>query len=327
MPPITATPTEYVEAMPRMLGYVPHDSLVIANMPTADTRPADGSVSMMRLDLPTCTADVEAVMVALASTYLRHGHPGFVGWQNVMLLVWDERGSSNVHTVAAIRRIMRATRQDTPYTVLAVLTATADSVLGHCRTVDGETVPVHTPRAKRTSTLEAQLTLRGLQALPDRDAVAATVAGGANAAALPAVEVDRHTLAQIWRRAAAADDLSAEQTAQLVNGVNNLSLRDEALTSITAFFGDRSGVAPLGGKVLTDDQLAHLLDNLTRCCRAYGDDPRLADLLALTCFTAWMLGQGTVASVALERAQHVNPGHRLTRLLDTALSQGIRPPR
>lgn len=325
---ITATPVEFVEAMPRMLGYVPHDSLVIANMPTADAPPVDGSVSMMRLDLPTCPADVESVMAALASTYLQHGHRGFVGWQNVMLLVWDENDSSNEYTVTAIRRIMQATRQDTPYTVRAILTATADSVLGHCYTVEGEAVPLHTPRAGRTSTLETHLVLGGTQALPNRNAVAATVAGDADAAALPVVEVEPHALAQIWLRAAADNDnLTTEQTAQLVNGLNNLPLRDEALTSITAFFGDRARIAPLGGKVLTDDQLAHLLDNLTRCCRAYVDDPGLADLLALTCFTAWMLGQGTVAAVALERAQRVNPGHRLTRLLDAALTQGIRPPR
>lgn len=328
MAPITATPAEFVEAMPRMLGYVPHDSLVIASMPTAEAPHVDGSVGMMRLDLPTCPADVEAVMTALASTYLKHGHRGFVGWQNVMVLVWDENESSNEHTTAAVRRIMQATRQDTPYTVRAILTATADSILGHCRTVDGEAVPVHTPRAGRTSTLETHLVLRGTQALPNRDAVAATLAAGEGASPLPTVNVEPEALAHTWAQAAGADDsLTAEQAAQLVNGLNNLPLRDEALTSITAFFGDRAGVVPLGGEVLTDDQLGHLLNNLTRCCRTYVDDPALSDLLAVTCFTAWMLGQGTVAAIALERAQRVNPGHRLTRLLDAALSRGIRPPR
>ena len=48
MSTVTATPVELVEALPRMLGYVPHNSLVIANMPTARSRPVEGSVSIMR---------------------------------------------------------------------------------------------------------------------------------------------------------------------------------------------------------------------------------------------------------------------------------------
>lgn len=149
MTTITATPTEYVEALPRLMGYVPHDSLVIASMPSAQARPVEGSLTMMRLDLPTSAEDVEALMAALADTYLRPGHPTFAGWQDVLLLVWDEHNHSNEHTVNAVRRVMRATRSRTPYTVQAVLTATAESILGYCHTTTGEAVAVRVPRSTR----------------------------------------------------------------------------------------------------------------------------------------------------------------------------------
>lgn len=326
MTTITATPTEYVEALPRLMGYVPHDSLVIAAMPTSQARPVESSASIMRFDLPTSAEDVEALLAALTATYLCPGHPAFAGWQDVMLLVWDEHNHSNEHTAHALRRVMRATRQDTPYTVRAVLTSTADSVLGYCHSKDGETTPIRVPRSASTSALEAQLVVRGHQALPNREAVAATVAAGQGATGLRVIEVHLGDFTQVWERAANAENcLTAEQAAMLAAGLANLSLRDQALCTITTALG-AEGEA-LGGQKLTDEQLGHLLDNLTRAARSYTDSPGMSDLLAVICFTAWALGQGTLASVALERAERINPRHRLTVLMAVAISQGIRFPR
>lgn len=328
MSTVTATPVELVEALPRMLGYIPHDSLVIANMPTARSRPVEGSVSIMRLDLPTSADDVDAVLAALADTYLLPGHLAFAGWQDVMLLIWDEHGHSNQHTALAIRRLMRATRENTPYTLTAVLTTTAESILGFCRTTDSATVPIRAARSTTTSELEAQLVLRGRQALPDRATFAAALTADADAAALPPMDVDEETLITIWAQAAQADDsLTCEQSVLLANGLSNPVLRDRALGAIAVFPSETDDIAPLGEQVLSPDDLAHLLDNLSRACRAHTNSPGITDLLTVTSFTAWVVGEGTLASIALERALTINPHHRLARLLNVALSHGLRPPR
>lgn len=324
MSTITATPIEYLEAIPRTIGYVPHDSLLVINMPTADAPGRRDSISVMRLDLPTAAEDVQQIRTALENTFLRLGHAGFTGWQDVMLAVWDERGARTQHTTEVLRWIVQSTRQRTPFRISALLTVTAEAVHGLIRTRDGEPHHVLQPRSTSPSILEAELVLRGRQTLPDREAVEATVGPAAHALGFPAGQVDLPALEQAWC-AAGTGRIAGDQIAALVTGLTNTTYLDRALASLMRA-AERGGLTPLGGTVLDKAQTGQLLDNLRHACRSYTDAPELADLLAVTSYTAWTLGDGTTAAIAQQRAERLHPRHRLTRLLGVALAQGIRPP-
>ncbi|SDP53811.1 protein of unknown function [Actinopolyspora xinjiangensis] len=54
-------------------------------------------------------------------------------------------------------------------------------------------------------------------------------------------------------------------------------------------------------------------------------EPEVADVAALLAFSAYLRGDGALASVALERVENTRPAHRLGELLRRALDSGISP--
>ena len=56
-------------------------------------------------------------------------------------------------------------------------------------------------------------------------------------------------------------------------------------------------------------------------------DPESAEPATLLAVAAFLRGNGGLANVALERAQRAWPGHRLSALLDAAISAGLSPSR
>jgi hypothetical protein len=55
--------------------------------------------------------------------------------------------------------------------------------------------------------------------------------------------------------------------------------------------------------------------------------PERAEPATLLAFAAYLRGDGALAGMALEHAEHAHPGHRLAGLLRRALDAGLSPPR
>ncbi|MEV6374840.1 DUF4192 domain-containing protein [Micromonospora musae] len=164
----------------------------------------------------------------------------------------------------------------------------------------------------------------GQTALPDRAALVASLAptGGAGAAVASRKAQERALAAQMsGGRAAliragrkATDDafaryagnavLTDDEVAWLAVLLADVAVRDQA--------GEAGGTEPW--------RLAMWTDITRRADPAYAAAP--ATLLALT---AWRLGQGTLAAVALDRALAADPHYRLARLIDTAMRHGVPP--
>lgn len=102
--------------------------------------------------------------------------------------------------------------------------------------------------------------------------------------------------------------LSDEQVVELAVVLSDLRVRDASL----AF--------AIGSRTMAAERL---WAELTRACPA----PERAEPASLLAFSAYLRGDGALASVALEQAELACPGHRLALLLRTALDAGLPPQR
>ncbi len=181
------------------------------------------------------------------------------------------------------------------------------------------------------------MTVAGLAAYPDRDAVAATLApltGEAARVMDQAIEracVRAQALMDRARRSAAGNPL------RLVVSQGRRAVR-EAI-----------GVYRGGGRITDEDRFAWLAVTLVHL--AVRDDawarmvpehrqahlalwadivrraggPWLPAPASLLAFTAWQSGDGTLANVALDRALAADPGYSMARLLRDILAAGVPP--
>ncbi|MFD1146282.1 DUF4192 domain-containing protein [Saccharothrix hoggarensis] len=112
--------------------------------------------------------------------------------------------------------------------------------------------------------------------------------------------------AEVVRAAGRKRSLTDDEVADLAHALSNPWTRDASL-------GYCVGEHALGAEVLWTE--------LTRASPA----PERAEPATLLAFSAYIRGQGTLASLALERAEEAHPGHRLTELLRAALNTGLPP--
>ncbi|MFI6076613.1 DUF4192 domain-containing protein [Actinoplanes sp. NPDC051343] len=186
-----------------------------------------------------------------------------------------------------------------------------------------------TPFNTATSLIAAEATYRGQVALPSRQALVALVA--------PVDGHARTSMAAATERARSAlDDLLAdeEHSARSIRRAGRLAVREaeKRYRSGRALTDDE--VAWLGVLLLEPDVQEYTLGRL-------GDEEwRLAlwtDVLrrvepryvpasgCVLSYVAWRAGQGALARVAVDRALHVEPQHRM--LAGRGVEHGHRPPR
>ncbi|GAA3361415.1 DUF4192 domain-containing protein [Saccharopolyspora gregorii] len=108
------------------------------------------------------------------------------------------------------------------------------------------------------------------------------------------------------RRTAAGEALTEEDQLRILLALNDQRVRDLCL-----------GVA-LGEQAMAAEQLW-----LSLVRKA--PEPEVADVAALLAFSAYLRGEGALASVALERVEAARPEHSLGSLLRQALERGISP--
>jgi Domain of unknown function (DUF4192) len=183
----------------------------------------------------------------------------------------------------------------------------------------------------------AAMTVAGLAAYPDRDAVAATLTpptGAAASAMDEAIEracVRAEALMDRARRSGSGGPL------RLVVSQGRRAVRE----AIRVYRG--------GGRITSEDRIAWLAVSLIHLAvrddawarmvpehrRAHLslwadivrriDGPWLPAPASLLAFTAWQSGDGTLANIALDRALGADPEYSMARLLRDILTAGVPP--
>ncbi|WP_367130797.1 DUF4192 domain-containing protein [Saccharothrix sp. HUAS TT1] len=112
--------------------------------------------------------------------------------------------------------------------------------------------------------------------------------------------------AEVVRAATRKRPLTDEEVADLAHALSNPLVRDSSLAYCV-------GEHARGAEVLWTE--------LTRACPA----PERAEPATLLAFCAYIKGLGSLAALALDRAEEAYPGHRLAELLRSALDTGLTP--
>jgi hypothetical protein len=194
-----------------------------------------------------------------------------------------------------------------------------------------------TPFDYQSHPAAAAMTVAGLAAYPDRDAVAATLAPLTGEAA-------RAMDQAIDRACLRAQDLV--DRAQRGGTGNPLRL---AISEGRRAVRQAIGVYRGGGRITSEDRLAWLAVSLVHLAvrddawarmvpehrRAHlslwsdivrrADGPWLPAPASLLAFTAWQSGDGTLANIALDRALATDPDYSMARLLQDILAAGVPP--
>lgn len=197
--------------------------------------------------------------------------------------------------------------------------------------------PEGTPFDYPSHPVAAAMTVAGLAAYPDREALAATLAPLTGEAAQ---EMD-----QAIERACARMQVLVDR-AERAGGGNPLRL---AISAGRRAVREAIGVYRGGGTITDADAFAWLLVSLVSLpvrddawarmvpghrqahLRLWADivrragGPWLPAPASLLAFTAWQSGDGTLANVALDRALAADPGYSMARLLRDILAAGVPP--
>jgi hypothetical protein len=326
-----------------LLGYHPQASLVAVGLTDQDV------TFLARADLPEADApagEVHANLHAIAAVVAQHATEAvLIGY-----------GPAN-----RVEPVMDAADEvyDSYHVPLLDLLRVDNNRYRSCRCQDPSCCPAQgTEFDPGTSVAAAYATVAGKVALPDRDALAATIAavqGPARASLHRAAQQARDLLAT--RATAAATgrrdhepgrspapdpehrSTPAAEPVAAVKAMAQQAGQDAVVQALDRYRHD--------GDTLTDDEAAWLillLDHVSVRDFAFAhttdasDDVRLwTDLTrraepglvrapaSLLAFAAWRCGDGTLARLALDRALADDPTYRVAQLLSELLDSGISP--
>ena len=298
--PMTLTargPEDVLAMVPVVLGFVPEDSLVMLTFGAAQSFHA-------RVDLPPDSAALREVVGALLDPAVRHGV------RRVLLVAYTpdlrlaERVTGRVRDAFERRRIEVIGRlvadgrcwwplpreegaPGTPYDVSAHRFA-AEAVLRGLVT--------HGSRADLSATLAA---------VPEGVAEVTRSLAGRSGPDQPVAEAG-WAAATVRRCVADGTTLPAGDTARLLTGLRDLSVRDAAWTTLTRADAVR--------------HVAFWTDVVRRSPTSHVAAPA-----ALLGFAAWVSGQGALAWCAVDRCREGDPGYRLAGLLADSLAGALPP--
>jgi hypothetical protein len=311
-------PAELAAALPHLCGFVPTESLVVVAL----HGPRHRVGLTMRIDLPP-RAHEEAVAADLVERLQRTG-----AGDALVLVCTDAADDHDLPRAGLVRRVRRrlaagGVRCDDALLVRAGRWASYVCSDPRCCPRGG------TPLAQAGSTpalslVQADAVGRGVAVLPDRDALVASLTAPARD---PAVVMALHGAAArrsalvtgqgaavagradlaAWRAAIAAPevDLPPEQRAALVLALSFPAVRDEVLS----------------GDLTCTEQLLAVLLALAR----WTPSPDDAQVCAVLGWTAHLIGNGSLAGIALERALRSDPRCGLAQLGGQALDAQLPP--
>jgi len=317
-------PGDLLDALPRMLGYVPTGSAVLVAL-----RPPRGRVTLtMRVDLPVRRQETSCAR-------LLAGHAQRAGATSAVLVIYDDRPSppaTQWRGASLTREVRTALRQRGGLRLtdaVVVRSGRWRSLL--CR--DAGCCPVEGQPLRddsRPSAAAAALVAEGASALPSRAALAASVAGPSGPAAADLARLQAAAAGELATRMEAGEpgaDVRAETVAlfrAVLDGSPSQGLpSDEGAARLLAGLADigaRDVVLGWAGERDTGRLLALLLALAPRAV-----DPLDAPVLTALAWVAYARGDGTLANIAVERALASDPDYTMARLVASGLESGMHP--
>jgi hypothetical protein len=333
-----ADPAEAVAAVPHLLGFHPEHSLVL--LTTHSTEGGNSAGLVVRADLPPPQQCYEL------AEYLLNGPMSWRNADGVVIVVVGFRTSDHPPATpdSGVDPSDVSSAGDTGEPPHRNLVGVLREVLGGAGITVQHALWTPTIRAQgewqcyddehcggeiadtSSSTLAATMTASGVITFDNREAVEALVAPESDesiarrAARMDAVyeeaEQDRATKDSVTRdvalvfgairRTARGSALTEDDLVRVLIALSDTRVRDIAMS---AALGELSSAAE------------ELWLTLVRKAPA----PELAEVASLLAFSAYLRGDGALASIALERIEATRPEHKLGCLLRQALSVGIPP--
>jgi Domain of unknown function (DUF4192) len=309
------TPTDVLAAVPYVLGFTPTDSLIVMGIR------AKNLVFQARADLPP-PPDAGVLATQLGEVLARQRVTGVV-------LV----GYGPAETVEPTVEAVRDEAERRGITALEVLRATGGRYWSYLCHDPRCCAPEGTPYEVASSAVAASATVAGLSPAGSRAELVARYAPVTGPAALA-----------MRAATARADVRLAELLDGPTAGLSSSDLVGEAGREAV----DKTILRAHLGAELTDDEVAWLALLLVNpAVRDYAwsrigldvagqielwshivrrVDPELAAAPAtLLAYAAWRHGDGTVASIALDRARDADPNYAMAHLLADMIGRGIPP--
>jgi hypothetical protein len=320
------TPAAVLALIPYLLGFHPSHSLVVIGL-----GPPSGQVHVsFRYDLPDPPSRAHAREIA--------EHAAAVLGQSPEITAAVVAGYGPGTLVTPVAEAVRERLPAAGIELQELLRAEGGRYWSYLCTDPGCCPAEGVPFSTAAEQVAAEMTLAGRATLPDRGALARTIA--------PLGGLARQSMRQATRRAEArADELVA---AAVRSG------RDRAVARVLTEHGlqavrDAISTCRAGARVPDHDEAAWLALVLTdirirdeawaRMDAQYKEEHqrlwtevvRLAEEqyvaapASLLAFTAWQSGDGALANVALERALDADPGYTMALLIRDAVTSGLPP--
>ena len=312
------SPADLITAVPYLLGFHPADSVVAVALH------ANRIVFVARGDLAEADTPARAATLARYLADILHRQDA-----EAVVVVGYGPPERVTPVVDAIRTALH--QADLP--IFDILRVTDGRYWSYLCTEPSCCPPDGKPYDPTTNQIAAAATYAGHVALPDRETLVqqlAPVTGPARVAMRRATRQARRRLATLLAGAPPIDP-AGRQTIEAAG-------RPVVRTAMRRYRNDA---------VLTDDEVAWLSVLLTQlpvrdhAWERIGADPwqptLWADVLrraepelaaapaSLLAFCAWRLGQGTLASVAVERALRAQPDYSMALLMDDVLRHAVPP--
>jgi hypothetical protein len=318
-------PGELIETIPYLLGFHPSESLVLIGFSGAAGTAGPQQIQVtMRVDLLPSEID-DLALQPLVDALL---HSEAVGVAAVVITEAVQGDPRLAPRWTALRDLVSDQLSGAGITVYDVLMVTGSRWWSLCCQQPECCPPAGHQRVLGCSAAAAQATFAGMVALPDRDALAATLTGRqpsdrmalrarldqaeqrANSAAL-GNELPRLRSAQATQvleaghQPEAVGALTDDQVARFAVALTDLAVRDAVWLAID------------DGSV---DASALMSDLHSRLPAPYDAAP-----LFLFGWAQWRAGNGTLAMMAAERALESDAGYSAALLLITAVQRGLDP--
>lgn len=319
------SPGDLIDAVPYLLGFHPSESLVVIGFAGVQASARQVTVTA-RLDLGPAGVDPDAVR-SMTQALGRSNSAAVAAVLLTDRLAGDPRRSAWLRDALAA---LSAELDRAGLRLLDALAATASRWWSMCCDRLDCCPPEGIARTTGTSTVAAAATYAGLVALPDRQALLASLDGApaaARAALLPALRRADRRLAELsgreglprTRRGELAAMLRAARECQ-----EGLRLSPRRLARLGAALGD-SEVRDAVWLRIDDRSLQ--AEQLLKQLHSQLPPPYQTPPLFLYGWQLWRAGSGTLAAVAAERALRSDPAYSAARLLLEAVEAGMDPQR
>jgi hypothetical protein len=315
---------DLLDALPRMLGFVPTNSAVLVAL----RPPRDRVTLTMRVDLPVRRHETSCA---------RHlaGHAQRAGATSAMLVIYDDRPppASRRWPGASLTREMRKALRNRGGLQLADAVVVRNGRWRSLLCTDERCCPVGGRPLRgdgQPSAFAAALVATGAAPLPSRAALAASVAGPSGPTADFIARVQAVVAEELTARVAAGEPVSAvrAETVALFRAAITASASGRRLSDIRAArllaglvdIEARDVVLSWAGENDTDGLLGLLLALAPRAVK-----PLNVPVLTVLAWVAYARGDGGLANIALEGALSTDPGYTMAQLVASGLQSGLHP--